>query len=144
MNGLRSVPLINGEEPAWANLTVNIAGFPEHGIRKIDYKDSQTIENIYGAGQNPVGRGYGRIEPSCTVGLLRKAVESIREASPTGRLQDIAPFDIVVMFVPVQGGKIIKHKVRNCQFTDDSLSISEGDTSNETDFELVPSHIEWK
>jgi hypothetical protein len=29
------------------------------------------MENIYGAGQKPVGRGYGKIEYSGSIGLLR-------------------------------------------------------------------------
>lgn len=144
MNGLRYVPLINGVEPSWANLTVNIAGVPTIGITKIDYSDEQVIENIEGAGQYPVGRGYGKIDAKCSVTLLRSSVESIRASSPTGRLQDIAPFDIVVCFVPVGSGTVITHKVRNCQFKKDGLSIKAGDTKNETDFELLPSHIEWK
>lgn len=143
MNGLRAVPLINGVEPAWGNLTVNIAGFPEVGIRAIEYKDEQEMENIYGAGQRPVGRGYGRITATASVTLLRTAVEAIREGSVTGRLQDLAPFNIVVQFVPINGGKMITHRLRNCQFKSDDLSLSEGDMSNETQFELLLSHIEW-
>lgn len=143
MNGLRAIPLINGVEPAWASLVVNIAGFPEIGIRAINYKDEQEMENIYGAGQRPIARGYGRITASAGITLLRSAVEAIREGSLTGRLQDIAPFNIVVQFLPVNGGKIITHKLRNCQFKSDELSLSEGDMSNETQFELLVSHIEW-
>jgi hypothetical protein len=144
MNGIRYVPLINGVEPSWANLTVNIAGFPETAIKKIDYSDNQTIENIYGAGQRPVARGYGKIEATASITLLRSAVENIRKASVTGRLQDIAPFDIIVNFVPPQGGIVITHRIRNCQFKTDGLSVGAEDTSIETDFELVVSHIEWK
>lgn len=144
MNGLRQVPLINGVEPSWANLTVNIAGFPENAITSIDYEDDQDVENIYGAGQTPVARGYGQIKPSAKIGLLRSAVESIRGGSSTGRLQDIAAFDIVVQFVPMEGGTIITHKIRNAQFKKDSLSTKKGDMSIETDFDLIVSAIEWK
>ena len=144
MNGLREVPLINGEEPSWANLKANIAGFPESGITELNYEDSQVVENIYGAGQQPVGRGYGNITPKAGFTLLRSAVEAMRAASPTGRLQDIAPFDIVACFIPINGTTIITHKIRNCQFTKDGLAIKQGDTKNETSFDLLPSHIEWK
>lgn len=142
MNGIRHTPLINGVEPAWANLTINIAGIPETGITAIDYGSTMEKENVYGAGQNPVARGYGKIESTASITLLRSAVESIREASHTGKLQDIAPFDIIVQFIPVQGGKIITHKIRNCEFKDDNLSIGKDDMSIETEFELLPSHIE--
>lgn len=143
MNGIRYAPLINGTEPAWSNLTVNIAGFPETGITSIEYAEEQEVENIYGAGQRPVARGYGKIEATASVTLQRNAVESIREASPTGRLSDIAPFDIIVQFVPVQGGKIITHRIRNCQFKTDGLQVGSDDLSIETDFELIVSHIEY-
>ena len=82
--------MINGVVHSWANLSVAIAGVPVTGINKINYKDDQTVDNIYGAGQKPIGRGYGKIEYSATIGLERSEVEAIRAASLTGRLQDIA------------------------------------------------------
>ncbi|MDR3226051.1 MAG: hypothetical protein LBT56_00065 [Prevotellaceae bacterium] len=144
MNGIRHLPLINGVEPSWANLVVAIAGVPEVGITKIDYADKQTIDNVFGAGQRPVSRGYGNIEASCSITLLRSSVEAIRTASTTGRLQDIANFDIIVCFIPVGSTLITRHTVRNCQFKDDSLAIAQGETKNETTFELICSHIDWK
>lgn len=144
MNGIRHNTLINGVLHSWSNLSVNIAGMPVTGINKISYKDSQTIENIYGAGQVPVGRGYGKIEPTATIGLERGEVEAIRASSPTGRLQDIAPFDIIVQFLPVNGQRIVTHVIRDAQFKDDGVELSEGDTSNFTDFELVVGSIKWK
>lgn len=143
INGLRTPPLINGVEPAWANLTINIAGVPAVGITAIDYDDKQTIENIYGMGQSPVGRGYGNIEPTASLSLLMSEVEAIRAASPTGRLQDIAPFDIVVSYAPVNSTKIITHKIRNCQFTDNPVSHTQAATKTEVNLTLLPSHIEW-
>jgi hypothetical protein len=45
--------------------------------------------------------------------------------------------------MPVNGQQLITHKIRNCQFTKDALDIKQGDTKNETTFDLVISHIEW-
>jgi len=146
MNGLRTPPLINGVEPAWANLIVNIAGFPEERLVGIDYGESQNIENIYAMGQNPIARGYGNIEPSASITVLRSAVENIRAASPTGKLQDIAPFDIIVQYIPMnaQTGTITTHRLRNCQFTEDKVSLKQGDTKMETSLPLIISHVDWK
>ena len=144
MNGLRYAPEINGVVHGWSSLVVNIAGIPVTGITKISYSDEQAIENIYGAGQHPVGRGYGKIESKASISLLRGEVEAIRSASPTGRLQDIAPFDIIVQFVPTAGQKIVTHRIRNAQFKSDSVEVSEGDTSNAADFELIISRIDWR
>jgi len=143
LNGIRYAPLINGVEPSWASLTVIVAGVIVTGITAIDYEDDQVIENVYGAGQQPVARGYGNISCKGSITLLRSEVESIRAASSTGRLQDIAPFDIVCSFVPVTGGTIITHKLRNCQFKKDSTGLKQGDTKNETAMDLEISNIEW-
>jgi hypothetical protein len=144
MNGLRHIPLINGVEYSWADVNVSIAGQPIVGITKVDYADDQNIENIYGAGQQPIARGYGNITPTASVTLLRSTIEAIRAGSATGRLQDIAPFDVIVAFIPLNGGAIITHRIRNAQFTKDANSIAQGATKNEVDFPLLPSHIEWR
>jgi hypothetical protein len=143
MNGLRNMPLINGQEYSWSSVTANIAGVPETGITAIEYADKQKVENIYGAGQSPVGRGYGRIEASAKVTLLLSAVEKLREVSATGRLQDLPAFDIVVCFVAPDNRKIIKHVIKNCQFSENAMSAKEGDTKFEVTLPLVPSHIIW-
>lgn len=141
MNGLRYVPMINGVVHSWATLAVAITGIPVTGIKKISYKDSQTIENVYGAGQKPIGRGYGRIEYSGSITLERGEIEALRAASTTGRLQDIPPFPITVQFLPVNGQKIVTHILVNVQFKDDGVESSEGDTENYIDLELVMDDI---
>lgn len=143
MNGLRYTPLINGVEPSWADLKVNIAGTPVVGITKIDYSQKQTKENIYGAGQTPVSRGYGNIDSSGSFTLLRSEVEAIRVAAPLGNLNDIAPFDIIVAHIPLNGGRIITHRLLSCEFTEDANSLSQGDVKNETAFPLIIGDIKF-
>ncbi|MCL2291226.1 MAG: hypothetical protein FWC34_11100 [Bacteroidetes bacterium] len=141
MNGHRLIPMINGVTPSWATMQVLIEGVPVTGITAINYDDKQNIENVYGAGQHPVCRGYGNIEPTADITLYRDEIESIRKSSPTGRLQDIAPFDIVVAFLPIGGAKIANHIIKNCQFLDDGVEAKQGDTKNEKQLNLLPSHI---
>lgn len=143
MNGMRHIPLINGVEYSWADLTVLIAGVPVIGITAINYDDTQDKENIRGAGQTPIARGYGNIEATASITLLRSEVESIREGAPNGRLGDIAPFDIIVQFVPLNGGKIVTHIIKNAEFTSDANRIAQGETKNETEFPLIVSHIDF-
>lgn len=69
-------------------------------------------------------------------------METIQSQSPNGRIQDLAPFDITVTYLPDSG--IIKtDKIRNVQFSGNSRKWKEGDTGQEVELELVPSHIEW-
>lgn len=142
MNGNRAPLLINGVVYSWSQLALIINGMPVTGVTKIDYEDKQTIEPIYGIGQTPVGMGYGNIETSASLTLLRGEIEAMREAVLTRRLQDIAPFDIVVSYIPLTGGKIITHKLRSCVIKNDPLSIAQGDTKDEASLELFCARIE--
>ncbi len=142
-NGLRNMPLINGLEYGWSSVITNIAGVNEVAVTAIEYSDKQKVENIYGTGQTPIGRGYGRIEASASITLLLSAVESLRQISTTGRLQDIPTFDIVVCFAAPGNNKIVKHVIKNCQFSENTMSAKEGDMKFEITLPLVPSHIIW-
>ena len=136
------IPLINGMLYSWADIVATINGVPLTGITGIEYGDSQDVVNKYGAGRHPVGRAKGRITPTAKIILYQEEVETIQSQSPNGRIQDLAPFDITVTYLPDSG--IIKtDKIRNGQFSGNSRKWKEGDTGQEVELELVPSHIEW-
>jgi hypothetical protein len=65
MNGIRiTLILINGVEPSWSNVKINIGGVLVTGITAISYKDKQVIDPVYGIGQTVIAVGYENI--SCT------------------------------------------------------------------------------
>ena len=136
------IPLVNGMLYSWADVVVVIGGVPVTGITAINYGDEQEVVNKYGAGRHPVGRAKGRITLSADITLYQEEVEAIQAQSVNSRLQDIAPFDIIVTYIPDSG--IVKvDKIRNCQFKNNSREWKEGDTGKEVKLDLVPSHIEW-
>lgn len=136
------VPLINGTLYSWADIVVLIAGVPVTGITGIEYGDEQEVKNLYGAGRHPVGRSKGRITPSAKIKLYQEEVEAIQAQAPNGRLQDIAPFDITVSYLP-DSGIVHIDKIRNVQFSKNSRGWSEGDTGQVVELDLLPSHIDW-
>ena len=136
------IPLINGMLYSWADIVVTINGVPITGITGIEYGDKQEVVNKYGAGRHPVGRAKGRITPHAKITLYQEEVEAIQHQSLNGRIQDLAPFDITVTYLP-ESGIVTTDKIRNCQFTDNDRKWKEGDTGQEVELELLPSHIEW-
>ena len=136
------IPLVNGMLYSWADIVAAISGVPVTGITGIEYGDDQDIVNKYGAGRHPVGRAKGRITPSAKITLYQEEVEALQRQAPNGRLQDIAPFDITVTYIP-DSGIVTVDKIRNCQFKANSRKWKEGDTGQEVELELVTSHIEW-
>lgn len=136
------VPLVNGMICSWADVTVLIGGVPFTGILGVEYGDEQEIVNKYGAGRHPVGRAKGKITPSGKLILYQEEVQALSAQSPNGRIQDLPPFDIIVSYLP-EGGIVVTDKIRNCHISANARKWKEGDTGQEVELPLVPSHIDW-
>lgn len=137
------IPFINGVQYSWASISMNILGRTVTGVTAISYGDDQNKENIYGAGSQPIARGRGNIEPTASITLMQFEVEGIEDAVIPGRIQDIPPFDITVQYMDANGD-VRTNIIRNAEFKNNGRDHSQGDTSSETQFELIVSHINWK
>ena len=136
------VPLINGLEYSWGEIVSTIGGVPMIGITAIEYGEDQDVVNHYGAGRYPVSRSKGRITPTAKITLAMGELIGLQAKAPNGRLQDIAPFTVIVSYLP-EDGQIVIDTIENCQFKKNSRAWKEGDTRQLVEMELVPSHIKW-
>ncbi|TGG34883.1 hypothetical protein [Duncaniella freteri] len=136
------VPMVNGMLVAWADIVVLVGGVPVTGITGVEYGDEQEIVNKWGAGRHPVGRAKGRITPSAKITLYHEEVVALQSQSVNGRLQDLPPIEIQVSYLP-ENGVVVTDKIRNCHISSNTRKWKEGDTGQEVELPLVPSHIEW-
>ena len=134
-------PLINGVSYAWGNITVMLFGVPVVGIVSLDYNAKQTKDNNYGAGVEPVSRGYGNKEYEGSIELYTEEWKRIIASSPNRDPLDIAPFNIEVVF----GGLNVtpeKDILRSCEFKENPLASKQGDTKITVTIPLVIGKIE--
>lgn len=126
--------LVNGTSYGWANVQVVMLGGPVNGITKIDYKRTLKVENIYGAGQEPVSVGYGQYTYTASIEILTEEWRKISLAS-AGNPLSLPLFNISVLFLPSSNpggnGIVIPYKdiLYNCQFLEDGFGSSSGETS---------------
>lgn len=134
-------PLINGINYSYANITLVLFGVPIVGITKINYKRKQKKENNYGAGNQPVSRGYGNYEYEGSIEVYTDELKRIIAASPNRDILQIPPFDIQVVF----GGTGVladKDVLRACEFTEEGLTANQGDTKLLVELPLVIGSID--
>lgn len=130
-----------GTMQGWNSVIINILGRDVVGVTAIKYLDSEAKENVYGAGKYPIGRSRGNYEPEASITLYKEEIDGIKAALPVGvRLQDIAPFDIVVQYT-TEDGIILKDVIRNVEFTNDGVELEQNGGSITTELELIISHI---
>lgn len=136
-----STPLINGVNYSWSNVKFNLFGVPVVGITDISYSAKQKKENNYGAGVDPVSRGYGNREYEGSITLYRDEWQRIIDAAANKDALGIAPFDIQVLF----GGSSVSFKqdtLRSCEFLNDPFEAKQGDTKLMVKIDLIIGLIE--
>jgi hypothetical protein len=136
-------PLINGTNYDWGQVTVILFGIPVIGITKIDYKRKQKKDNNYGIGYEPISRGYGQIEYDASIEIYQDELKRIIASAPNQDLLSIPPFDIQVIF-QTKGLLLARDTLKMCEFTEDSVSASSGDTKLTVNLPLILAGIEHK
>ncbi|MCO5253632.1 MAG: hypothetical protein M9892_04610 [Bacteroidetes bacterium] len=132
-----------GRLTGWNRITLNLLGRDVEGIRKIAYDDTVEKENAYGASRMPIGREEKNYAATCSLELYSEEVRAIQRSLPIGqRIQDIAPFDVVVEY-ELPDGTLYKDRVKNCEFTNNSREVNQGDGSIVTEYTLICSHVQW-
>jgi len=123
-----ATPLINGVNYSWANVKLILFNVPVVGITKISYKTKQKKENQYGAGYEPVSRGYGNKEYEGSIEIYTDELKNIIASAPNRDLMAIPPFNIEVVFEDANSGFLTQDKLQMCEFTEEGLDASQGDT----------------
>lgn len=129
--------IINGIEYGWADIVFNINGRKIENLTAIEYGEKQEKSNQHGAGRYPVGRGRGRINYSGKITLGFEEAQNMRATSPTGSLNGIKPFDIIVSYQPESGAKVITETLKGCEFDVDDTKWKEGDMRGLADLNLL-------
>jgi hypothetical protein len=138
-----AISLINGQAYSWAQIIMSIGQNEIVGVTKIAYSDTQEMQNNYGQGNKPVSRAFGNVTCEGSVTLDMAELQALQALSPTGRIQDIKEFDILVAFLPEEG-VIVKHKLEKCRFMNNGRDVSQGNMVIETEINLIVGSINWK
>ena len=134
--------LINGQAYDYTQIIMSVLGVPVAGVTSINYTEEQEKTNNFGAGNRPVSRGRGAIEASGSIELSMNEIEALRDAAPGGSMLKIPPFEITIVYLNLQ--KVVTHKLKNVEFTNDGVETSQGDTDIRRTFDIVMSDVKYR
>jgi hypothetical protein len=129
---------------SWEDVRINLFGRIIRRVTAISYSESQSKENFYGAGNEPVERGYGNKEYEGSITLTAPAVQQIHDSLPPGQsIVDIPPFTIPVFFKRKFNGPIEKHYLLQCEFNGRGRETETGGGQITEELELTIGKICW-
>jgi len=122
--------LINGVNYSWGNLAVVIFGNVTIGITEISYKRKQEKTNNYGAGNEPISRGYGRVEYEGSITMYVDEWKRIIQAAISQGINSPLEISASDMQVVYAGSRVLPStdKIESFEFLEDPFDGKEGDT----------------
>lgn len=136
--------MFNSREYEWADVEIVMLGRVVTGIRGVTYKESQEKEPVYGRGNKPRAMQRGNKAYEGSIGLLQSELEALQDAAGKGKgLTDIPPFDIVVAYVPSDGGAIVTDVIKNAEFSESEKSLKQGDKFMEIELPILALDIKY-
>lgn len=138
--------LKNGINYSWGDIKFVLFGRVVTGITTISYKRSQTKENNYGVGFEPISRGYGNVEYEASIELYTDEWRSIKSSAlATGQnVLELPPFDIEVIFGNSRTQRLGIDILQRCEFLEDPFEGAQSDTRMLVTIPLIIAGIEPK
>lgn len=129
--------LINGHSYEWADIQLSIAGStPIMGITEINYGYTRKVTNVYGAGSEPVSRGYGAKEYTASLTMKLEEIQALVAIAPVGDLSQIPMFSIFVAWLDTENNTIV-NTLQNCSFMNNDIKTKAGDTSTDVTLNIM-------
>jgi hypothetical protein len=135
--------LVNGKQYAWANVEIRLLGRTLTGVTAINYKETQEVEGVYGAGNKMVGISYGNVANEGSITLQMEELQLLELVSVSGSILEIEPFDVVVQFQASET-KVDTHILQSCVFLENGRDMSQNDKSIEMEIPLFIGAISFK
>jgi len=120
-------PLINGVNYNYASIQFVLFGVPVVGITDIKYTSKQEKTNNYGAGYEPVSRGYGKKEYDGSIEVYQDEWKKVIAASPNRDPLSIPWFDITVTYGDSLAN-LTTDILQAAEFLEDPFEAKTGDT----------------
>lgn len=122
--------MFNSREYQWSDVNALVGGRPLTRLRGIRYKRSMEKELLYGTGNEPVSIQRGNVAYEGEITMLQSEYQAL-VLSGGGSVLGLQ-LDVVVTYGnPALGDMMVADKLLGCQFTDEEVSMSQGDKNAE-------------
>jgi hypothetical protein len=129
-------------------LQTNLSGESESSpifvdATSITWNSDRKVENIYGLGGQPRGRGFGNVTYEASITLPYATQVSLRDKSSDGTLMGLGEFNLIVSFLNDLAQNVTKETVTlsECFLSQSGMQSSQDDTSITKEFDLHPYRI---
>lgn len=116
----------SSKQYAWCDISVALGGRIINGITEVEYTEKIEKEKLYGRGCKPHGVVRGNRDYEGKITLWQSELEAMTRDAPNKDILNLS-FDIVVSYVPHDGGQIVTDILKGVEFTEIKKAMKQGD-----------------
>ena len=116
----------NSKQYAWCDLSIAFGGRILIGVTELEYTEKREKDLLYGRGCKPHGVAVGNRSYEGKMSLWQSELEAMTRDAPNNDILGLS-FDLVVSYVPLDGGQIVTDILRHVEFTEVKKGMKQGD-----------------
>lgn len=124
--------IFNSKEYSWSNVEISMLGRVLTRARGVMYNTEKEKEHLYGRGENPIAIQSGNKAYTGELRVLQSELERLElELARDEDITDLGAINIIVAYVPKNGGAVITHTLKGCEFTAAPREMNQNDKFQE-------------
>jgi len=116
----------DSKQYAWCDISIAFGGRILIGVTEVEYTEKREKSLLYGRGCNPHGVAAGNRSYEGKMSLWQSELEAMTRDAPSKDILGLS-FDLVVSYVPLDGGQIVTDILRHVEFTEVKKGMKQGD-----------------
>lgn len=116
----------DSKQYAWCDISIAFGGRILIGATEVEYTEKREKDLLYGRGCKPHGIVSGNRSYEGKISLWQSELEAMTRDAPSNDILGLS-FDLVVSYVPLDGGQIVTDILRHVEFTEVKKGMKQGD-----------------
>ena len=116
----------DSKQYAWCDISIAFGGRILIGVTEVEYTEKREKDLLYGRGCKPHGVVAGNRSYEGKISLWQSELEAMTRDAPSKDILGLS-FDLVVSYVPLDGGQIVTDILRHVEFTEVKKGMKQGD-----------------
>ena len=116
----------NSKQYAWCDISVAFGGRILVGVTEVEYTEKREKDLLDGRGCKPHGVVAGNRSYEGKVSIWQSELEAMTRDAPNNDILNLS-FDLVIAYVPLDGGQIVTDILKNVEFTEVKKGMKQGD-----------------
>ena len=126
----------SSKQYAWSDISIAFGGRIIAGVTEVEYTEEKEKSALYGRGSKPLGIVRGNHSFEGKLSIWQSELEAMTRDAKNNDILNLN-FDLVVAYVPSEGGQIVTDILKNVEFTEVKKAMKQGDKNMVVELPII-------